>query len=64
MIRDDADAYWLACQVQHERITGPGPAILGDPRSIAIQGRIDVDLFIVTLRARAEPGHPRRTRPR
>ena len=49
MIRDDADACWLACQVQHQRITGPGPAILGDPRSIAIQGRIDVDLFVVTL---------------
>jgi len=49
MIRDDADTYWLACQMQHRRITGPGPAILGDPRSIAIQGRIDVDLFIVAL---------------
>jgi hypothetical protein len=49
MIRDDADTYWLACQMQHGRIIGPGPAILGDPRSIVIQGRVDVDLFIVTL---------------
>jgi hypothetical protein len=49
MVRDDTDTYWLACQMQHGRITGPGPALLGDPRSIAIQGRIDVDLFIVTL---------------
>jgi len=44
MIRDDADTYWLACQMQHGRITGPGPAILSDPRS-----RIDVDLFLVSL---------------
>jgi hypothetical protein len=49
MIRDDADTYWLACQMQHGRITDPGPAILSDLRSIAVQGRIDVDLFIVTL---------------
>jgi hypothetical protein len=49
MIRDDADTYWLACQMQHGRITGPGPVILSNPRSIAVQGRIDVDLFIVTL---------------
>jgi hypothetical protein len=49
MIRDDADTYWLACQMQHRRITDSGPALIGDPRSIAIQGRIDVDLFIVTL---------------
>jgi hypothetical protein len=49
MIRDDADTYWLACQMQHGRITGPDPAILADPRSIVLQGRIDVDLFIVTL---------------
>jgi len=49
MIRDDADTYWLACQMQHARITVPGPGILGDPRSIMIQGRIDVDLFLVTL---------------
>jgi hypothetical protein len=31
MIRDDADTYWLACQMQHGRITDPGPAILSDP---------------------------------
>ncbi|MGH3277968.1 MAG: hypothetical protein ACRDNW_02390 [Trebonia sp.] len=49
MTRDDADTYWLACQVQHGRMAGPGPAVPGDPRSIVIQGRIDVGLFIVTL---------------
>jgi hypothetical protein len=49
MIRDDADTYWLACQMQHGRITGPGPAILSDPRSVLIQRRIDVDLFGVSL---------------
>lgn len=49
MIRDDADTYWLACQMQHGRITDPGPAILSDPRSGLIQRRIDVDLFIVSL---------------
>ena len=31
MIRDDADTYWLACQMQHRRIIDPGPDILGDP---------------------------------
>jgi hypothetical protein len=58
MIRDDADTYWLACQMQHGRITDPGPAILSDLRSIAVQGRIDVDLFIVTrhrLHVNADP---------
>jgi hypothetical protein len=49
MIRDDADTYWLACQMQHGRITDPGPAILSDPRSGLVQRRIDVDLFIVSL---------------
>jgi hypothetical protein len=49
MIRDDADTYWLACQMQHERITDPGPAILSDPRSSLIQRRVDVDLFVVSL---------------
>jgi hypothetical protein len=49
MIRDDADTYWLACQMQHGRITDPGPVILSDPRSSLIQRRIDVDLFIVSL---------------
>jgi hypothetical protein len=49
MIRDDADTYWLACQMQHRRITDPGPAILSDPRSSLIQRRIDVDLFVVSL---------------
>ncbi len=49
MIRDDADTSWLACQMQHGRITDPGPAILSDPRSIAVQRRIDVDLFIISL---------------
>ena len=49
MIRDDVDTYWLACQMQHTRVTDPGPAILGDPRSGMIQRRIDVDLFIVSL---------------
>lgn len=48
MIRDDADTYWLACHMQHERIADPGPAILSDPRSGLIQRRIDVDLFIVS----------------
>jgi hypothetical protein len=49
MIRDDADTYWLACQMQHNRIMDPGPVILSDPRSGPIQRRIDVDLFIVSL---------------
>ena len=49
MIRDDADTYWLACQMQHTRVTDPGPAILGDPRFGLIQRRIDVDLFMVSL---------------
>jgi hypothetical protein len=49
MIRDDADTYWLACQMQHGRITDPGPAVLNDSRSSLIQRRIDVDLFIVSL---------------
>ena len=49
MIRDDADTYWLACQMQHSRITDSGPAILSDPRSGLIQRRIDVDLFVVSL---------------
>lgn len=49
MIRDDADTYWLACQMQHGRITDPGPAVLSDPRSVLIQRRIDVDLFVVSL---------------
>jgi hypothetical protein len=49
MIRDDADTYWLACQMQHRRITSPGPVILSDPRSVLIQRRIDVDLFVVSL---------------
>jgi hypothetical protein len=35
--------------MQHGRITGPNHAILADPRSIVLQGRTDVDLFIVTL---------------
>jgi hypothetical protein len=49
MLRDDADTYWLACRMQHGRITDPGPAIVDDPRSSLIQRRIDVDLFIVGL---------------
>jgi hypothetical protein len=49
MIRDDADTYWLACQMQHGRITDPGPAIITGPRSSLIQRRIDVDLFVVSL---------------
>jgi hypothetical protein len=49
MIRDDVDTCWLACQMQHNRITDPGPAILSDPRSGSIQRRIDVDLFMVSL---------------
>jgi hypothetical protein len=49
MIRDDADTCWLACQMQHKRITDPGPALLSDPRSSLIQRRIDVDLFMVSL---------------
>jgi len=49
MIRDDADAYWIACQMQHSRIMDPGPAIFSDPRAIMIQRRIDVDLFVVSL---------------
>ena len=49
MIRDDADTCWLACQMQHGRITDPGPAILDDPRSSLVQRRIDVDLFVVSL---------------
>lgn len=49
LIRDDVDTYWLACQMQHRRITDPGPAILNDPRSGLIQRRVDVDLFVVSL---------------
>lgn len=49
MIRDDADTYWLACQMQHGRITCSDPTILSDPRSVMIQRRIGVDLFIVSL---------------
>lgn len=49
MIRDDADTCWLACQMQHGRITDPGPALLSDPRSSLFQRRIDVDLFMVSL---------------
>lgn len=49
MIRDDADTCWLACQMQHSRITTPGPAAINDPRSAMIQRRIDVDLFVVSL---------------
>lgn len=49
MIGDDADTYWRGCQMQHGRISDPGPAILSDPRSILIQRRIDVDLFAVSL---------------
>jgi len=49
MIRDDADTCWLACQMQHGRITEPGPALLSDPRSSLIQRRIDVDLFMVSV---------------
>ncbi len=49
MIRDDADSYWIACQMQHSRIMDPGPAIFGDPRAIMVQRRIDVDLFVVSL---------------
>jgi hypothetical protein len=49
MIRDDADAYWIACQMQHRRIMDPGPAIFSDPRAIMVQRRIDVDLFVVSL---------------
>jgi hypothetical protein len=49
MIRDDADTCWLACQMQHSRITTPGPAVINDPRSATIQRRIDVDLFVVSL---------------
>jgi hypothetical protein len=49
IIRDEADTYWLACQMQHIRITDPGPAIITDPRSSLIQRRIDVDLFVVSL---------------
>jgi hypothetical protein len=44
MIRDDADTCWLAFQMQHKRITTPGPAVINDPRSATIQRRIDVDL--------------------
>jgi hypothetical protein len=51
MIRDDADTCWLACQMQHSRITTPGPAVINDPRSATIQRRIDVDLFVVSLNA-------------
>lgn len=49
MIRDDADTYWLACQMQHARIMNPGPDIVNDPRSSLVQRRIDVDLFVVSL---------------
>jgi hypothetical protein len=49
MIRDDADTYWLACQMQHRRIMNPGPDITSDPRSSLVQRRIDVDLFVVSL---------------
>ncbi len=49
MIRDDADSYWIACQMQHRRIMDPGPAIFSDPRAIMVQRRIDVDLFVVSL---------------
>ena len=31
MIRDDADTCWLACQMQHSRITTPGPPVINDP---------------------------------
>jgi hypothetical protein len=49
MIRDDADSYWIACQMQHSRIMDPGPAIFSDLRAIMVQRRIDVDLFVVSL---------------
>ena len=49
MIRDDADTCWLACQMQHNRITTPSPAVINDSRTATIQRRIDVDLFIVSL---------------
>lgn len=49
MIRDDADAYWLACQMQHSRITNPGPDVISDPRSSLVRRRIDVDFFVVSL---------------
>jgi hypothetical protein len=45
MIRDDADTYWLACQMQHARIMTPDPDLISDPRSSLVQRRIDVDLF-------------------
>lgn len=70
MIRDDADTCWLACQMQHSRITTPGPAVINDPRSATIQRRIDVDLFIVSLnrlhavaRLAAEVADPRNVLP-
>jgi hypothetical protein len=49
MIRDDADTYWLACQMQHSRIVDAGPAIISDPRSSLVRRRMDVDLFVVSL---------------
>lgn len=49
MIRDDADTYWIACQMQHSLIMDAGSAIISDPRSSAIQRRIAVDLFVVSL---------------
>jgi len=70
MIRDDADTCWLACQMQHSRITTPGPAVINDPRSATIQRRIDVDLFVVSLnrlhavaRLAAEVADPRNVLP-
>ena len=70
MIRDDADTCWLACQMQHSRITTPGPAVINDPRPAIIQRRIDVDLFVVSLnrlhavaRLAAEVADPRNVLP-
>ena len=70
MIRDDADTCWLACQMQHSRITTPGPVVINDPRSATIQRRIDADPFVVSLnrlqavaRLAAEVADPRNVLP-
>ena len=40
MIRDDADTYWLACQMQHARIMTPDPDLISDPRSSWVWDKI------------------------
>ncbi len=62
MIRDDADTYWLACQMQHSRITAPDPAIISDPRSSLIQPRRPGPGLLVDDRGHAQVGQqpPRR----